>query len=192
MFRFTKWFNTDRSCTFATSIASTVSSLTSCAKEEISQITTVSISNWLSQSPLSKTRPLISLVQLFFTAGTGGKSIYGGKFADENFKLRHTGPGILSMANAGPNTNGSQCKFSLWAFCFKMSEGLSLYLTFFCLLVSLGTVFICTTDTAWLDGKHVVFGSVIEGMDVIMKIESYGSGSGRTKAPIVIQSSGQL
>jgi len=96
--------------------------------------------------------------------GTGGKSIYGEKFADESFKGKagkHTGKGCLSMANAGPNTNGSQ-------------------------------FFVCTGSTPHLDGKHVVFGKVTKGMEVVDAIEKVGSGSGACSKKVEIKASGKL
>lgn len=93
--------------------------------------------------------------------GTGGESIYGEKFPDENFKLKHDSPYLLSMANAGPNTNGSQ-------------------------------FFITTALTPWLDGKHVVFGRVTKGEQIIKSIEKLGSQSGRTSATITIANCGEL
>ncbi|KAG9091334.1 Multifunctional pyrimidine synthesis protein CAD [Ceratobasidium sp. 370] len=93
--------------------------------------------------------------------GTGGKSIYGERFKDENFIFRHTKPGLLSMANAGPNTNGSQ-------------------------------FFITTAVTSWLDGKHVVFGEVVGGLETVKAIEDMGTDNGRPKDTIKITSSGTV
>ena len=93
--------------------------------------------------------------------GTGGESIYGEKFADENFSLKHNKPFILSMANAGKNTNGSQ-------------------------------FFITTVITNWLDNRHVVFGAVLSGTEVVKKIEAVGTSSGAPKKMVVIADSGEL
>ena len=93
--------------------------------------------------------------------GTGGKSIYGKKFEDENFQLQHTGAGTLSMANSGPNTNGSQ-------------------------------FFLTVEKTDWLDGKHVVFGNVVSGLNVVKKIEKFGSKSGKPSEKITITGCGEL
>lgn len=93
--------------------------------------------------------------------GRGGESIYGSKFKDENFTLRHDRPFLLSMANAGPNTNGSQ-------------------------------FFITTVPTPHLDGKHTVFGQVVEGQDLVKKIEAVGSRSGAPSQIVTITDCGQL
>ncbi|MEU5592982.1 peptidylprolyl isomerase [Streptomyces sp. NPDC020298] len=93
--------------------------------------------------------------------GTGGRSIYGEKFQDENFNLKHDRPYLLSMANAGPHSNGSQ-------------------------------FFITTVVTDWLDGKHVVFGEVVEGQELVDQIEALGSGSGSPKGKVTIAASGTV
>eukprot|EP00163_Fabomonas_tropica_P000235 TRINITY_DN1014_c0_g1_i1.p1 TRINITY_DN1014_c0_g1~~TRINITY_DN1014_c0_g1_i1.p1 ORF type:complete len:176 (-),score=53.01 TRINITY_DN1014_c0_g1_i1:169-696(-) len=93
--------------------------------------------------------------------GTGGESIYGEKFPDENFHLKHETPGLLSMANAGKNTNGSQ-------------------------------FFITTVPCPWLDGKHVVFGKVVEGLEVVAQMEDKGTPNGPPSTSVVIEDCGEL
>ena len=93
--------------------------------------------------------------------GTGGESIYGMKFKDENFVKKHSGPGMLSMANAGPNTNGSQ-----------------FFLTF--------------VATPHLNGAHVVFGQVTDGLDMLEAMQQVGSQNGQTRVPVTIEDCGEI
>jgi cyclophilin family peptidyl-prolyl cis-trans isomerase len=94
--------------------------------------------------------------------GTGSMSIYGDNFEDENFNIKHTKKGLLSMANSGPNTNGSQ-------------------------------FFITTAPTPHLDNKHVVFGEVVNGYDIIEKIENLPTdASDKPYQPVTIKSIKEL
>jgi peptidylprolyl isomerase len=93
--------------------------------------------------------------------GSGGESIYGKTFEDENFKLKHDSPGILSMANSGSDTNGSQ-------------------------------FFITLAETPHLDGKHVVFGKVVEGLDIVKQMESLGSHGGTVRDTVRITACGLI
>ncbi|TYJ53071.1 peptidyl-prolyl cis-trans isomerase H [Cryptococcus floricola] len=94
--------------------------------------------------------------------GTGSFSIYGAQFEDENFKIKHTGPGLLSMANSGPGTNG--CQF-----------------------------FVTTAPAEFLDGKHVVFGRVIDGLLTVRKIENVSTGqNNRPRLPVRITECGEM
>ena len=93
--------------------------------------------------------------------GTGGKSIYGAKFEDENFKIKHTEPYLLSMANAGKNTNGSQ-------------------------------FFITFVPCPWLDGKHVVFGKVVEGKNFVDDLNKLGTESGKPRSKVTIIECGEV
>lgn len=120
--------------------------------------------------------------------GTGGRSIYGDTFEDENFELKHSQPGVLSMANAGPSTNGSQ-------FFLTTVEVLEVLRLCGCLqhAESLMAVAVVVVEQCpWLDGKHVVFGQVVSGMEVVQAIEAVGSRDGRTTQRVVIEDCGQL
>jgi cyclophilin family peptidyl-prolyl cis-trans isomerase len=114
-------------------------------------------------SPMHRVIPGFMLQGGDFTRGdgTGGTSIYGEHFADENFLLKHNKPGLLSMANAGRGTNGSQ-------------------------------FFVTVAATSWLDDKHVVFGEVVAGMDVVRAVERMGTPTGQTSARIVVSDCGQI
>uniref|UniRef100_A0A0R3RWZ3 Peptidyl-prolyl cis-trans isomerase n=1 Tax=Elaeophora elaphi TaxID=1147741 RepID=A0A0R3RWZ3_9BILA len=139
--------------------------------------------------------------------GTGGESIYGEKFEDENFKEKHSGPGVLSMVSP------VSARITAWVAYFNFIRKLRIF--YFRLLhITSGKVhsrivlrvreanagpntngsqfFLCTVKTDWLDGKHVVFGRVVEGMDVVQKIEAVGSQSGKTSRDVVIANCGQL